>query len=160
MSFLSTRSSFVIFFFSRVESDPNPKALGQQFSFLTAEISRIFLVHQYLDIQYSFYAQNAIISKHPTEYKKLYVYIKDKRRRRVPFSHFSHEYLIRPVSLQNAQDSLKINTKFDYRLCVRFTDEEKLRGVSLDLHLYWHARICAKHMIFIDNACVKEQDIT
>lgn len=41
MSFLSTRSSFVISFFSRVGSDPNPKALGQQFSFLIAEISRI-----------------------------------------------------------------------------------------------------------------------
>lgn len=61
----------------------------------------------------------------------------------VSLFHFSYEYLIRFISPQNARDSLQIKTKFDYRLRVRFS-KGNLRGVSLDLHLYWHARIYAK----------------
>lgn len=46
-----------------------------------------------------------------------------------------------------------VKNKNEIRLSAsRAPHEGKLRGASLDLHLYWHARIYAKRRVFIDNA--------
>jgi len=54
-----------------------------------------------------------------------------------------------------------VKNKNEIRLSVsRASRGKTLRGVSLDLHSYWHARMHAGRTVFIDNASMKERGIT